>query len=407
MKNERIPLPIGTKLTPQLTIQKILSQDGATSITYMALRNEAYRVVIKEAFPFESRNSFTRDGKCIHVCKTGEPSEDISVEDELNLFNEKFRNECNVAHTLIEANENNTIYTFACEDITQDVLKTIDFQGTVAHYMAIGTVQGRTLSEIIENGEISLKQALLYTNKILQALQYIHNEKEMIYFDIKCDNLWFPNQLSPEETFCIFIDYGSAKKVADIPTASFISTTDGYSAKEIQKLKNYVAKNDKENAKKYKEFIGFHTDLYSVGAIVFRLITQEKFDNQAWGEITRTESPSKKMRLIKESVIDALYNKHPYLVDRVSQMLAKAMYFSTTKDELLKNRYSSCTAFMQEIKLLLAILEDKGIHPEVFAMQSEKQLEILLQNMGIHSNGRGATSDALFIQDWLADVKEG
>ena len=60
VENKRIPLEPGTKLTEDITIKKLLSDEGGTALTYIA-EEDGYEIVIKEFFPYQSSVPVYRD----------------------------------------------------------------------------------------------------------------------------------------------------------------------------------------------------------------------------------------------------------------------------------------------------------------------------------------------------------
>ena len=432
VENHRIPLPSKTKLTARLTIERLLSDCGGTSLTYIAKDDHNRTVVVKETYPLYTTVPLFRDGYRIVV-----EGESDAFKDELSETVAKFAEECHNADILCSSGDTNSIFHFECRDITDEVLEDPEFHGSIARYMTIATVSGRTLGEIREADDISLKQALLYTKKILYSLREMHSEpKRMLHLDLKDDNLFFPDQLSPEETFAIILDSAGAQSIDHISASARFSISEGYAAKEIQLLKAYTETVINEAAaQKYRALIGVHTDLYSVGAIAYRLIMRDAFNPELWEEIQeeiREEkgedainilanlhpstlvwekiqeeyAPNKKAKLIRAQVSTRLEADYPYLVDRISDMLARALYFSADEKELLQNRYTDCETFAADIDVILEILEQKGIHPEVVAAQSRKQFEKILRNANVEFEGDPVANDHLFVQEWFPTVVE-
>ena len=216
VENHRIPLPPKTKLTARLTIERLLSDCGGTSLTYIAKDDHNRTVVVKETYPLYTTVPLFRDGYRIVV-----EEESDAFKDELSETVAKFAEECHNADILCSSGDTNSIFHFECRDITDEALEDPEFHGSIARYMTIATVSGRTLGEIREADDISLKQALLYTKKILYSLREMHSEpKRMLHLDLKDDNLFFPDQLSPEETFAIILDSAGAQSIDHISASA-------------------------------------------------------------------------------------------------------------------------------------------------------------------------------------------
>ena len=73
---------------------------------------------------------------------------------------------------------------------------------------------------------------------------------------------------------------------------------------------------------------------------------------------------------------------------------------------MLQNRYADCDTFAVDIDVILEILEQKGIHPEVVAAQSRKQFEKILRNANVEFEGDPVANDHLFVQEWFPTVVE-
>ena len=399
-RNIRTPLPAGTKLTKDLVIERLLSECGGSSLTYLARKPGGEAAVIKESFPLMSVYPIYRDGYRI-VFKN---------RDEMLSIAEKFDEECRNSQILSTSGDSNSIYHPRSSNITAEVNENPSFAGTDAQYILIGTVDGFTLSEILEETEFSLRTSLIVINKILTALKSVHSEpKRMLHLDLKCDNLFFPKEIKKwEETFAIILDSGSAQRIGEITEDTELSISEGFSAREIQLYMKFSSEkiNDGEAAKRCLDFISEGTDLYSVGAIAFRMLMGRKFDNAEWEKINQQDSPKKRTRLISDAIRERLEKDHPYSVDGVAVLLSKALYYSAFGDEMKKNRYQNCDQFMSDVEEQINVLDKSGKTHEIVLMRSVEMFGRLVEKMGLKNDGDPICDDDLFVRDWFPEVKE-
>ena len=151
VKNIRVPLPDGTPLTSKITVVRLLSDIGGSSLTYLAKDINGRTLVLKESYPQYTQTPLVREGyKLVFDGDT----------DELEGFEEEYKN----SEILCSEGDTNSIFFFEYRDITDEVLAQDEFSKSAARYMTVATVSGDTLREIHEkNPEIDLKTALTYT----------------------------------------------------------------------------------------------------------------------------------------------------------------------------------------------------------------------------------------------------
>lgn len=370
--NARVPLADNTPITENITIVRLISKSGGSSLTYLAQdkRSSAY-LVIKEFFPFCSKEPFVREaGGCRVFCGS---------EEEIARLRLKFMTEMENARELAVTKSHlpsNSIRHFPQSEITQEVVCNSRFAGTAALYMAIDTRAGMTLSDI---GGVSLHQMLFLVREILLSLRKMHSENRMLHLDIKDDNLFFPSELSLNRTYCIILDSGSAIKMDELTSPAFFSATAATAAPEVCKAMKYGAGGlcpDREKFEWYCALIGAHTDTYSVGAVAYKLLMGEKFNYGRWKKIRGARSQNSILQMLTEDMQTCWGAQYPYLIPRLAAMFARALYVpaSWTAEELTSRRYASCEDFIRDIGTLLEILDQRGVHPEVILEQSRQQL---------------------------------
>ncbi len=149
-------------------------------------------------------------------------------------------------------------------DNSEETLHPISFSGECHHtfYAVSYANEGSTLAEK-NRDKISLVDALKISESLCKAIARLHLQKKM-YLDCKPENIW-----------C----YGNRAYLFDFDTVQvrgrrleFCSYSDGWSAPE-QII--YGAAGYKDYSK-----IGFHTDMFSIGAVLFYLLVGRKPTNE-------------------------------------------------------------------------------------------------------------------------------
>lgn len=394
--NLREPLPPGTKLNDRFTIEDLLSDCGGTALTYKASIKSGETVIVKESYPLYSNAPIIRNG---YKLMFKDDSSDNSAE--LKKIEEKFIFECDNADLLNFGGDSNSIFHFKCEDITSSVTGNIHFSGTIAKYMCMATFCGSTLEDLSKE-EISLKQALIYTKKILLPLQRMHSDLNVLHLDIKNDNIFFPSELKPDETFAILLDCGSAQKICNISTATNLSMSDSFAARELQLFKIYSSEIKNEDAaEKYRSIINTQTDLYSVGAVLFRLIMGNDFSVETWNCINTEDDRFKREQTIKQELERRLSSQYSYLLERIQKLLVRALFFCPFPEIIKTNRFQTCDDFYNEINIVLEILNNEGFHPEIILAKSKENFCEILTKSNLKFSGEPLDDDSIFNEEWF------
>ncbi len=124
------------------------------------------------------------------------------------------------------------------------------------HYFSMGLVEGDSLADRIRNGPLEPKQAAEQCRKITEAIAYAHTNG-VIHRDLKPANVLLDLQGQPKIT-----DFGLAKQVqgdSNLTATGAVMGTPGYMPPE-------QAKGDSDN-------IGTAADVYSLGAILYAMLT--------------------------------------------------------------------------------------------------------------------------------------
>ena len=207
---------------------------GGFGITYLARHTTLDRkYAIKEFFMsgYNVRNNATN-----HVSLQGIEAKD---------FDKVRQNFINEARTLAQLNN-------------EAIVKVIDiFDENGTSYMVMPFVEGTTLQSMVEkDGPMEYAMAVNYMVQICEALTYIHS-KNILHRDVTPDNVI----VTPEQKI-VLIDFGSARKFVDNKTQ-----------RQTTIVKPGFAPLEQHSARSRK---GAFTDIYSVGAVFYYLLTGER-----------------------------------------------------------------------------------------------------------------------------------
>ena len=123
-------------------------------------------------------------------------------------------------------------------------------------YMVMEFVEGQTMAEHLENGPISVPDALNYTGQVLKAVSYAH-DRHIIHRDIKPPNM----MLTPQGTIKL-MDFGIAR-AGDERSLTRTGTTLG--------SLNYMSPEQVKG-----EATDGRADLYSVGVCLYEFVTGQR-----------------------------------------------------------------------------------------------------------------------------------
>lgn len=133
--------------------------------------------------------------------------------------------------------------------------------------------KGRTLSQICFDS-LSLNQIASIMESICSAIRKIHT-KEMLYLDCKPDNFFYYAEKGDLQTRVYLFDFDTIISLKDIQSGknSFCSASFGWVPPEQELVSISLT-----GVRKYRnsQRIGYHTDIYSIGAIFFWFLTHRK-----------------------------------------------------------------------------------------------------------------------------------
>jgi WD40 repeat protein/tRNA A-37 threonylcarbamoyl transferase component Bud32 len=130
------------------------------------------------------------------------------------------------------------------------------------HYFAMDLVDGPNLAQFIGQKPLPAKRAATYVKTIAEAIQFAH-EHHILHRDLKPSNILIDSNDQPRIT-----DFGLAKRLTD----SSVSTPGSPITLTGQMLgsPNYMPP---EQASFQRGRIGPHSDVYSIGAILYHALT--------------------------------------------------------------------------------------------------------------------------------------
>lgn len=227
----RMELPSGTVLNDGRYIIDKKIGAGGFGITYSGHHSTLNKkIAIKEFFlnGYNMRNTSNN-----HVSLQG-----MEI-DQFNHYRQRFINE---AKTLAALNHDAIVKV---EDI-------FDENGT--SYMVMDFVEGNTLQQIVETeGPMEYEMAVNYIVLVCEALSYIHSNN-ILHRDVTPNNII----VTPDNKI-VLIDFGSARRFVENKTQQHtILLTKGYAP--LEQRNNKLRK-------------GAFTDLYSLGAVFYFLLT--------------------------------------------------------------------------------------------------------------------------------------
>ena len=224
----------GTVLAEHFLVGPVIGE-GKSGITYRCYdQNLGVMVAIKEYFPFgmATRASGSTDVGLVS------PGDAVRYRTGLKHFVREAQN-------------------IARFDKAGDIVNVFDFfEANQTAYIVMELLEGKMLSTYLsETGVMEPQEAIRFIHPLIQTIKKIHSVG-IIHRDICPDNICLTNDGGMK-----LFDFGSAIFLGEEEPVSGVPTREGYSASEL-----YVAGADS----------GFYTDVYSLGAILYRMVTGEQ-----------------------------------------------------------------------------------------------------------------------------------
>lgn len=165
-------------------------------------------------------------------------------------FQTRFRRE---AHASAALNHPNIVAVFDTGE--EELPPTSEHAGLALPYMVMEYVDGKTLRALLRKGEVSIDQAVEWTEGVLGAVAYSH-ENDIVHRDIK------PGNVMVDEAGTIKVmDFGIARALSD-SSATMTQT------QAVVGTAQYLSPEQARG-----ETVDFRSDLYSVGCVLFELLT--------------------------------------------------------------------------------------------------------------------------------------
>ena len=210
------------------------------------------QVVVKEFYP--SDMDIEREGSSLLVKK-----------DNMDLFNKRLE------HYKKGLLKHSKLYDDNCDQIMPKPKFFGRANNTV--YAVYDKSIGKPLSKIdFENELLSLNQIISIMLSLCRAIRTIHYNEEL-YLDIKPDSLflYYNNETTQQKVY--LLDFDSAVPLKEVNNGSYIfaSGTEGWIPPEQKIVRDITGY-------RYAEFtkIGYQTDYYAIGAVMFWLLTKGK-----------------------------------------------------------------------------------------------------------------------------------
>jgi serine/threonine protein kinase len=197
-----------------------------------------------------------------------------------------------------------------------NIVRVLDvFRDNQTAYMVMEYVSGETLKQKVQReGAMNTKDALELIDQLLDAVEEVHKQG-MLHRDIKPENIL----ISPERLL-VLIDFGSARDFIEGMTSSqTVMVSGGYSPPE-----QYANRAQR----------GPYTDIYSLGATLYYLLTGEKpiaaTDRQLGEELKSPQEINLEIcTQLSQAIIKAMTLKHQNRFHEVKEFRA-ALYQTET-----------------------------------------------------------------------------
>ena len=185
-------------------------------------------------------------------------------------------------------------------------------------YIVMEMVEGYNIEQYVaQHGAIPVERAVQYMIKILQTMQYVH-EENIIHRDIKPSNI----MIRPNDDICL-LDFGIAKDTTSTMGGTLVGTvigTDGYMSPEQADGMS----------------IDHRSDIYSLGCVFYFMLTGHHAYNKLDSDVET-----------KLNIVNTPFPRISKYVEGVPQSIQNVMDHATDKNML--KRYQSCREFSSEL----------------------------------------------------------
>lgn len=302
MPEEAIHMIPGTILHGQYIVGKVVGY-GGFGVTYIAWDSVLEkRVAIKEYLPSEFSTRMP-----------GKPQLTVFNGDKAQQFNDGLKKFLDEARRLAKFQDE------------QGIVKIYDcFEENGTAYIIMEYLEGVTLGEFLkENGTLPEKVAIQMMMPIMKSLKTVH-QAGIIHRDIAPDNI----MISTDSQIKL-IDFGAARYATTSHSRSLtVIIKPGYSPEE-----QYRSRGDQ----------GPHTDVYAVGAVLYKMITgktpPDAMERRAYfenGKKDMLEPPSKYCKTISKNVENAILNAMNVRIEDRTPDMPTLIEELTTEEEVVR-----------------------------------------------------------------------
>jgi serine/threonine protein kinase len=194
--------------------------------------------VIKELYPVEIAGGITRSGNRLSLSD--------GVKSEFHFLKSRFEQGA-VTQALFFTKDSD--HSFA-------PTKIISMNSTV--YSVVDSVQGDVLTNVC--GKLTMIEIAQIIESLSYAVKALHDEGKL-HLDIKPSNIFLFNKDSPESKRVALFDFDSVTSISELGTAKIVAS-EGWAPYEQINIQ--------------RERISFATDIYSIGAVFYYLMSDGK-----------------------------------------------------------------------------------------------------------------------------------
>ena len=389
----------------KITIQRKIASGGSCLVYRGSLKKlvgdekATYDVIVKEVYPKRLDEEITRsDGYKINFA-----SEEGKCEYE-SFLSHFCKGQ--VKHIVYASNNSeNALPPLFCSGVSEE---------TRAFYAVSRVATGEVLSEI-NLKDYSIVKALELSMSLCEAIGKVHeggrnNDCQYslgLYLDCKPDNIFVLNNRA------YLFDFDTVQPNGDL---SFCSYSEGWSAPE-QKINSATGYSDVRK-------IGYHTDIFSIGSVLFYMLTGDNPYEAGLDAIH--EGFDWKNRIILKDTTDALEDEE--FITELNQVMTLILEEKAENRKINYSNSSSTVSLLKDLRSLIRLAQTVTIKNEskeiksVFSESSSimrkdiKQiLQILIQNQEMIDNaseiGASSKNTALYNSKGViiydGDIKNG
>ena len=311
---------------------------GSSAIVYNAVyedelnRDCVHRVLLKELFPYDPGGRIYR-GEDGEICCLPE------AEDHMDTCRRLF----------LRGNRVNLELLAQIPDEVSGNLNSYEAYGT--YYSILSVHGGKTLEEILEeNTHYSLREAAEWMIWILNGLECFHRYN-ILHLDISPDNILLLKGRA------LLIDFNSVWEMGERGEEEFFfSEKDGYTAPEV--LLRRISQ------------IGPASDLYSVCAVFFRILTGRRLGNEEILGRGPGKSLSQDLEIFAEEPLSAIW--------QTVRIVVKGLHVLSCK------RWQSVRQMRLEFEELLRRIDGRGISHSAIWERSRREWKRFKQPRGFY-----------------------